>query len=323
MSQNKRAPTPEAKRQRLALLVALVLILIWGANFSIQKQVFTDMGPGGFLFGRYTLMPLCAVALLVWRYGTQFPRISRSELWAMARLGFVGHFMHVGLVTYGIHWSTAFSSSVILACGPLFTLLILRAHQLERLGRWQVMGVGLACLGVLIFMAEKLLGSRWQATGGDLVLLVAASLFSYYTVLAKPVIERHGGMLTMAYATLLGSIPVVIVTFPAALQVAWLDMPLSTWAGFVWSVVVSAFLGWMIWGWINAVRGVARSAPLMYLMPPVAGLLAWLFAGETFSPQKITGALISLMGVAIAQFAQVPAWPRFSSRSKSNSDLEP
>ena len=25
----------------------------------------------------------------------------------------------------------------------------------------------------------------------------------------------------------------------------------------------------------NAVRGVARSAPLMYLMPPVAGLLAW------------------------------------------------
>ena len=130
-------------------------------------------------------------------------------------------------------------------------------------------------------------------------------------------------MLTMAYATLLGSIPVVIVTFPAALQVAWLDMPLSTWAGFVWSVVVSAFLGWMIWGWINAVRGVARSAPLMYLMPPVAGLLAWLFAGETFSPQKITGALISLMGVAIAQFAQVPAWPRFSFRSKSNSDLEP
>jgi drug/metabolite transporter (DMT)-like permease len=74
----------------------------------------------------------------------------------------------------------------------------------------------------------------------------------------------------------------------------------------------------MVWGWINAVRGVARSAPLMYLMPPVAGLLAWLFAGETFSAQKITGALISLLGVAIAQFAQVPAWPRFTSRSHKN-----
>jgi drug/metabolite transporter (DMT)-like permease len=312
------ALSPEAKRQRLALLVAFALILVWGANFSIQKQVFSAMGPGGFLFGRYLLMPLCALILLVSLYGLRFPRVSRSEFWTLARLGFIGHFLHVGLVTYGIHWSTAFSSSVILACGPLFTLLILRAHQLERLGRWQVMGVGLACLGVLIFMAEKLMGSRWQATGGDLVLLIAASFFSYYTVLAKPVIERHGGMLTMAYATLLGSIPVVVVTFPAALQVDWSGLSWGIWTGFVWAVVVSAFLGWMVWGWINAVRGVARSAPLMYLMPPVAGLLAWLFAGETFSAQKITGALISLLGVAIAQFAQVPAWPRFTSRSHKN-----
>ncbi len=308
------ALSPDAKRQRMALLVALGLILVWGANFSIQKQVFTAMGPGGFLFGRYLLMPLCALILLISRYGRHFPRISRSEFWTLARLGFIGHFLHVGLVTYGIHWSTAFSSSVILACGPLFTLLILRAHQLERLGRWQVVGVGLACLGVLIFMAEKLLSSRWQATGGDLVLLVAASFFSYYTVLAKPVIERHGGVLTMGYATLLGSVPVVLVTVPAALDVPWSALSIGIWAGFVWSVVVSAFLGWMIWGWINAVRGVARSAPLMYLMPPVAGLLAWLFAGESFSAQKITGALISLLGVAIAQFAQVPAWPHMTPR---------
>jgi drug/metabolite transporter (DMT)-like permease len=318
MSTAPSALSPEAKRQRLALLIAFALILVWGANFSIQKQVFSAMGPGGFLFGRYLLMPLCALILLVSLYGLRFPRISRSEFWTLARLGFIGHFLHVGLVTYGIHWSTAFSSSVILACGPLFTLLILRAHQLERLGRWQVMGVGLACLGVLIFMAEKLMGSRWQATGGDLVLLIAASFFSYYTVLAKPAIERHGGMLTMAYATLLGSIPVVVVTFPAALQVPWSELSWGIWTGFVWAVVVSAFLGWMVWGWINAVRGVARSAPLMYLMPPVAGLLAWLFAGETFSAQKITGALISLLGVAIAQFAQVPAWPRFSFRSPKN-----
>jgi drug/metabolite transporter (DMT)-like permease len=48
----------------------------------------------------------------------------------------------------------------------------------------------------------------------------------------------------------------------------------------------------------------------MYLMPPVAGLLAWVFTGETFSWMKIIGALLSLLGVAIAQFMQPPAWPR-------------
>ena len=108
MSTAHSALSPEAKRQRLALLTAFALILVWGANFSIQKQVFSAMGPGGFLFGRYLLMPLCALILLVSVYGLRFPRVSRSEFWTLARLGFIGHFLHVGLVTYGIHWSTAF-----------------------------------------------------------------------------------------------------------------------------------------------------------------------------------------------------------------------
>jgi drug/metabolite transporter (DMT)-like permease len=79
---------------------------------------------------------------------------------------------------------------------------------------------------------------------------------------------------------------------------------------FVWAVVVSAFLGWLAWGWVNAVRGVARTAPLMYLMPPVAGLLAWAFMGESYTWLKVIGALVSLAGVAIAQFVRQPPWPR-------------
>ena len=215
--------------QRQALWVALVLILIWGANFSVQKIVFHEMSPSGFLLARYLVMPVFALIMLVWRYGLRFPVLSRADFWAMARLGFIGHFLHVVPVTYGIYWSTAFSSSVILACGPIFTLLILRAHQLERLGRWQVVGVAVACLGVLLFLSDKLLGGAWRATGGDLVLLVAASLFSYYTVAAKPIIERHGGLLTMGYATLLGSVPVVLFNAPLAMDVHWSGLSWQVW----------------------------------------------------------------------------------------------
>jgi drug/metabolite transporter (DMT)-like permease len=213
-------------------------------------------------------------------------------------------------VTYGVHWSTAFSSSVILACGPLFTLIILRLHDLERLGRYQILGMAVACCGVLIFLSEKLLGGSWQATGGDLVLLVAASFFSYYTVTAKPYIERLGGFTTMAYATLFGSIPVLLVTAPQMAEVPWSAFTVPLALAFVWAVVVSAFIGWLAWGWVNAVRGVARTAPLMYLMPPVAGLLAWAFMGESYTWLKVMGALVSLAGVAIAQFVRQPQLPR-------------
>ena len=290
-------------RERVALIAALLLILAWGANFSVQKRVFEALSPAGFLFVRYLLMPLAAATLLCWRYGRHWPRVSGADLRRLAGLGFVGHVLHVGLVTFGIHWSTAFSSSLILACGPVFTLLILRRTGGEGLDRAQAAGIGLAFAGVMVFLSDKLLGGHWQAGGGDLILLVAASFFSYYTVMSRPLIQRHGGVVTMTYGTLLGSAPLVLLSAPAAMRVDWLAVSPAVWAGTLYAVLISAFLGWMVWGWINAVRGVARTAPLMYLMPPVAGAVAWFSTGEHYGGVKIGGAVITLLGVALAQFA--------------------
>ena len=302
-------PDALARRSRQALWAALVLIVIWGANFSVQKAVFAHLQPGGFLFVRYLIMPIAAVVLLCARYGLRWPRVPRADLLSLVKLGLAGHLLHVGMVTYGIHWSTAFSSSLILACSPIFTLLILRWYGLERLTRGQVVGVGVALIGVLVFLSDKLLGGQWRAGGGDLFMLVAAALFSYYTVAAKPLIERHGSIVVMTYATLLGSGPVVAVSLPAGLAVDWAAVPLLIWASILWAVLVSAFLGWLVWGWANAVRGVARTAPLMYLMPAVAGLVAWFLTGERYTVVKLGGAALTLVGVALAQFASSPKAP--------------
>lgn len=291
------------RRDSFALAISLVLVFVWGVNFVIQKAVFEVLSPTAFLFARYLIMPVCAIAILVHAYGLRFPRVSAAEAWALARLGFVGHALHVGLVTYGIDWSTPFSSSVILACGPIFTLLILRWVGLETLTRAQIVGVALALAGVIVFLSDKLMVGRFQATGGDLVLLVAASLFSWYTVAAKPLIQRHGGIIVMGYATLFGSVPIVLATAPIGLAVDWPGVPSLTWAGLLWAVVISSFAGWLVWGWVNAVRGVARTAPLMYLMPAVAGLVSWVVADERFSMVKLAGAALTLAGVAAAQFS--------------------
>jgi len=298
-----------ADRSRQALWAAIGLILVWGANFSVQKAVFHALSPGGFLFVRYLIMPVAAAILLGARFGTHWPRVDRGDALALLRLGLVGHLLHVGLVTYGIYWSTAFSSSVILACGPVFTLLILHWHGHEALTGGSVAGVAVACVGVVVFLSDKLFGGHWQASAGDLVLLVAASFFSYYTVAAKPLIERLGGVTVMTYAVLFGSLPVVAISVPAGLAVHWGEVPAAVWAGTFYAVIISAFLGWLVWGWVNGVRGVGRTAPLMYLMPPVAGLVAWALTGERYSAVKLGGATITLAGVALAQFTSSPRDP--------------
>lgn len=295
--------------QRWALWAALALVVVWGANFSVQKAVFAAATPGGFLFVRYLIMPACALALLLWRFGPRLPRVPREDLVRLVQLGFWGHVVHVGMVTFGIHWSTAFSSSLILACGPIYTLLILRWFGIERLGLAQVGGVAIALAGVLVFLSDKLLSGSWAASGGDLFLLLAASFFSYYTVAAKPLIERHGGIVVMTYALLAATPVVLVVSLPFALRVDWSAMTPLLWTGLAWSTVVSAFAGWLVWGWVNAVRGVGRTAPLMYLMPPVAGVVAWFVSDERFTTIKLVGAAVTLAGVALAQFAGRPPAP--------------
>ena len=291
------------KQNTLALMAAFVLILIWGANFSVQKYLIDTLSPSGFLLGRYLIMPTCALIMMRITLGRFFPPMARKDILELASLGFVGHSLHVGIVCYGIHLSTPFSSSVILACGPIFTLLILRWKGHEKLQRYQVLGVTVAFLGVLLFLSEKIMKGDLRATGGDLVLFVASILFSYYTVQAKPLLEKHGSILTMGYATLLGGLPVMLLSIPTGLEAPWASLGVLGWVALAWSVLISAFGGWLVWGWVNQVRGVARTAPLMYLMPPVAGLFAWAITGEQYTAIKLVGAAIALIGVAFAQFA--------------------
>jgi drug/metabolite transporter (DMT)-like permease len=291
--------------QRRALWIALVLIFVWGTNFTVQKLIFPILSPAGFLFVRFLLMPLCAALWLCYRYGIDWPPVDRHDLRQLVKLAIAGHVLHVGLVTFGIHLSTAFSSSLILACGPMFTLILLRLTGIEKLSWGQIAGVAVACAGVLVFLSDKLLAEHWRAGAGDLILLVAASFFSYYTVAAKPVIMRLGGVPVMAYTTLLASPLLVGLSWHAGMDVAWHELRWEVWAGIFWGVLVSAFVGWIVWGWVNAIRGVARTAPLMYLMPIVAGAVSWFVIGEEMTLNKMVGAAITLVGVALAQYGSL------------------
>ena len=299
-------PSQHQRLQNMALLAAMVLILIWGANFTVQKYLLTILEPSSFLMCRYVVMPVCALIMFRIKCGDFFPPLPRADWLPMTILGLIGHSLHTTLAAWGAHWSTPFSSSVILACGPLFTLLILRIMKLERMGARQLTGVTVACMGVMIFLSQKIMHVQWQASLGDLILLTAACSFSLYTIKTKPMIERHGSWITMGYATLIGSVPIFFITASLSWEhTAELITPTIAFILFL-SVFMSAFMGWLVWGWINAVRGVSKSAPLMYLMPVVAGVFSWLITGEEFTTTKILGGLMALAGVALSQFNPNP-----------------
>ena len=304
---------------RWSLIAAVAIMAVWGANFAITKYVLGVLGVGPFLFIRFLTMPLLGFALLavVYRRHLRKSWPTRDDLPRFVAAGVIGHTLHVGIVTRGIDLSTAFSSSLVLTSGPLFTLLILAALGVEKLRARQLAGTLVAFAGIVVFLSDKFVSGLARAGIGDLVLIFAASLFSLYTVIAKPLVARYGPLPVLAYTLLFGAPPLLAVTAPAFIAAPLAGLPPMVWLGMFWAAVISAFLGWLVWAWVNAVRGVARSAPLMYLMPPISGVVAWLTLDETFTSLKIAGAVVTMAGVAWAQFGGGHPPPREAAQPDS------
>ena len=279
-------------------------MVAWGMNFVFVKYVLDNLGLGAFMFLRFLVLPLLGLVLLLLIFKNRvrhtWPR--RADLPRFLLCALVGHVIHISAVMYGMNLSTAFSSSLVLTCQPLFTLAILAWLGAERLRGQQIAGTLVAFAGISLFLADKFAAGFSRAGLGDLTLLVAGASFSAYTVLSRPLADRYGPLIVLSY-TLLFSMPLMLaLTYPFFADLKAASYGPAVWAAIFWALVVCSFCGWLVWTWVNSVRGIARSAPFMYLMPPVAGVMAWLTLGETFTWAKIVGAGVTMAGVAWAQF---------------------
>ena len=295
-------------KARLSLAAALATMFVWGVNFAFIKHVLETLGVGTLMFVRFAVLPVLGFALLAVvfrrRIGHTWPR--REDLPRFIVAGLIGHAAHIGVVMYGMSLSTPFSSSLVLTSGPLFTLMILAILGVERLRLRQVAGTLVAAGGIVVFLSDKFAAGFSRAGVGDLVLLAAAALFALYTVLVQPLTKRYGPLIVLCYTLLFSAPPILVWTVPAFLATPSSAYTPSVLIGLFWALVLSSFFGWMMWSWVNAVRGVARAAPFGYLMPPIAGLVAWLTLGEAFTWLKIAGAAVTMAGVAYAQFGAGP-----------------
>jgi drug/metabolite transporter (DMT)-like permease len=292
---------------RWSFPIAIALMVVWGVNFSVTKTILDQVPVGALLFVRFLWMMLLGLGLIAWLYRGRLRQSlpHRRDVPRFIAAGLIGHTAHVGIVTWGLNLSTPFSSSLVLTSGPLWTLLILAALGAERLRPAQVAGTLVAFFGILLFMSDKFASGVLRAGLGDLLLLVAAGLFSLYTIVARPLTSRYGAPVLLGYTLLVGAPPILIFTLPAFLAEPWGALPGTIWLWMFYAVTISSFLGWMGWAWVNQVRGVAKSAPLMYMMPPIAGLVSWVTLGETFTWLKVSGAVVTMAGVAWAQFRSV------------------
>lgn len=275
---------------KLTLVIASV-ILCWAYSPIGVHMGLHSYGPGQLALLRFLIASvfMAGVALVM--------GIGRPRLWDLPWLlvlSFFGVFLHHTSLNYGQQFVTAGASSVLAQSAPLFSVLIAFFCLKERVSLWRWSCVLLGLLGVLVVIWGDHEVGNIDPRG--LLLLLAAVSWSLYFAIQKHYAHRYSP-LTMACYMVWGGTLMLCVNLPG-LSSAVVQAPLpENLAVLVLGIFPSA-LAYLAWGYVLKHVEVSRASVAMYLIPPVAMMMAATLLGEHITLQVVLGGVIVLASVA-------------------------
>jgi drug/metabolite transporter (DMT)-like permease len=299
--------------QRSRADLALVLmVVIWGANYSVLKVAFQEIPPQPFNALRMVLASIVFAMAITWIFGraktgatpprflfTHEP-LARRDILTLAGLGLVGHFGYQLFFVGGVARTSVANSSLIIGATPVCIAFVSAALGRERVSwmHWIGAAVSSAGIWVVVGVGADIGGATLS---GDLMVLASVACWTAYTVGASSLLQRHSPLFVTGTSMAMGAIPYVLVTIPAMARVDWAGVSAWTWWALVFSSLFALCLAYLIWYAAVQKIGMARTSIYSNLVPISAMGVAALWLAEPLTRQKLLGAALVLGGVALTR----------------------
>lgn len=226
---------------------------------------------------------------------------SRKELQSFRPrqwLGWIG----LGLIGGGVPFllffqglSIASAPSAALIHKTLFLWVAVLAVPLlgERLGWWQIAGLGVLAVSVLLFQAP----ATWGWGQGETLMLIATLLWAGETILAKKLLS--GVSARTAALGRMGVGALVMWLFLAASGRAAPALALTS-AQWMWVGITSAFLLAYVWTWYSALKAAPATlvTSVLTLGAAVTVILTILLEGGETTGLQVVAMVLMLLGAA-------------------------
>ncbi len=279
----------------------LFVALAWGINFSVVKFALADFHPLGFTVVRFALAALFLFAVM---FISREPfTVERRDRAAIARLGFIGITLYNIFFMYGLKYTTAANSALLISLSPLFGALLTAVLHRERLTARIGTGLALATAGVILVLRSHhgAPGFSSAESAGDVMTLCATLTWALYTATAKPLLEKYSAVTVTAYAMAAGSVLLLPFGLPGLLNQPWAAVSALSWAAMAFAAFIAAGVAYVFWYRGVQQIGVTRTMVYHYVMPFAAVLFAALALGEEITALQIGGGITILAGVYVVQ----------------------
>jgi len=282
----------------------LLVCLIWGTNFTVQKLAFAQLSPLAFTAIRFTLGSALLVAIVRAVEGPkQMPR--GALLFRLVWLGVFGNTLYqIGFVT-GLAESSATNTALIIAASPAVVAILGAALGVERATVRMGFGIAIGIGGVALIVLSGNAQEGLKTSHGDLFTIGAVLSWAIYTVGLRNVEEMSALRLT-AWTTYTGTPGLILAAIPELLRTDWRAMRWSVAAAMAYSVVISLIIAYLIWNRSVRAVGGTRTAIYMCVTPLFAALVAWAAMGEKPGWPHLIGGLLIAVGVVLTRLTRSP-----------------
>ena len=285
----------------LHLLLALVVVAVWGTNFVVIKWGLDDFPPLTFAALRFALVVFPAIFFL------KRPKVSWWNLAAYGVMIGVGQF---GLLYIAMtQWISPGLASLVVQVQAFFTIGFAMLMAGERVKPFQLVALALAASGLGWLMAH----TNAEVTPLGLLLVVGAAL----SWAGGNTAARAAGSVNMLsyviWASIFSAPPLIALAlvfegWPAMSQ-SIVHADAGAWAAVLWQSVGNTIFGYTVWAWLLARHPAATIAPLSLLVPVFGMGASAVLLHEPLTHWKLTAAVLVLGGLAINTL-----WPRIAHR---------
>lgn len=279
-------------RGYLCIIAAAVM---WGFIGPLGKMAYSQgMTPLEVAFWRALLAWCCFAAEVLFR--RKYRRPAGRDLPMLALFSVLCVSLFFWAYQVAVDQGGAALSSVLLYTAPAWVILLSRTFLQEKITKDKLLALGLTIVGVVCIALSQ---SRGFSDGGEknILLGITAGLFSgfcysLYYILGKFFSAGYSACLLFYYTLLPGALLMLPwITFTEKNGPAWLSLILLA--------VISTYGAYHFYFTGLKYIEAGRASIVATLEPVVAGLAAWYWWGEFFTPTGYAGAVLIITAVIL------------------------
>ena len=277
---------------RLYSLLA-VMVVMFSANYAVGKHVLTAVPPL-LLIGLRSVISAAAV-LTIYHSRNSSRDWSNADFWPLVGLGLAGVAFNQIFFMLGLAQTTVSHAAIMIGLTPVLVLTMAALSGQERLSVGRLCGMLVALIGVWVLQKED--GTRRSSVLGDVLVLMAAVSFAFYTVKGKVRLRKLSSVTINTFAYCTTAVLVSPVTVWTGLRFDFAAPPMSVWLGLLYMALLPSGFGYMIYSWALQYIPASKISTLAYFQPLLAILISAVTLAEYPGANVLFGGSLVLIGV--------------------------